>query len=183
MESGEMQNLAAVQVARQWSEYEPSFAIEWASGFNDADSRQQAYQGILQRWAGEDLESAGAWLLKQPVSENRDQLVETLVGSIGHQDPEMGVIWASGISGQQRREQMVEQYARVWLDQDREQALTWLEKNPLSPEALHRLINPGQPFPYEAASPGLETTPAESIAPAIPVMDLEMMRRYGLIPE
>ena len=46
-------------------QYEPSYAIEWASGFNDEDSRQQAYQGILQRWAGEDMESAGAWLLQQ----------------------------------------------------------------------------------------------------------------------
>ena len=169
-------------MARRWSEYEPSYAIEWASGFNDEDSRQQAYQGILQRWAGEDMESAGVWLLQQPQDSQRDQLVETFVHSVGHQDPEIGVIWASGMSGQEQRHQMVEQYARQWLDQDREKAMAWLEKNPLPPEALHRLLNPGQPVPSAPVNPYEAGAPANAVDSTM-IMDLEMMRRYGLLPE
>ena len=79
----------------------------------------------------------------------------------------------------QNRHQMVEQYARQWLDQDREKAMAWLER---ILTALHRLLNPGQPVPSEPVNPYEAGAPANAVDSTM-IMDLEMMRRYGLLPE
>jgi hypothetical protein len=70
------------------------------------------------------------------------------------------------------RLQTVEQYAQNWLRNDRDKAVKWLQQSDLPPETLVRLLRPET---SNQAQPGPRPTPS-------PQMDLEMMRRYGLIP-
>ena len=111
------------RIAQHWVRIDPRQALAAAAAL---PSNNDLGPLLIQRWAEFDGESARAWVLNQPESPVRREMLGALAQAITTRDPQSALALAQTLEGAERR-QVLEAVLAAWAKTDAPAALAALE--------------------------------------------------------
>jgi hypothetical protein len=76
----------------------PQAASAWAASFPDAETRDQLFANVMNRWAKTDPSAVATWLQTLAADSSRDAAVAAFASRIVSANPQAAVEWAATIS-------------------------------------------------------------------------------------
>lgn len=122
-----------------WLQTEPEKAADW--WIAQAPGSQTLIK-IMNVWAHNDPNAAGAWLGRQPAGPDSDPARMTFARQVSELDPESALQWAETISDPTLRESTIDHVFGDWRARDATAAQTFLQKTTWPEERVARLVPP-----------------------------------------
>ncbi len=127
-ERGPAREQALLHIAHSWLARDPENAMAAVDGLGRQADGWRA--GLVGQWAERDREAATAWVLAQPASAARAQMVEGLAGAIAQSSPMEALGFADQFTGNERNV-ATEAAFRTWGEKDPGAALeAWTQRRP-----------------------------------------------------
>jgi hypothetical protein len=134
--------------------------------------RTQARQIIAQRWAQTDPSAAFAWILQQPSSQARSQMLQGVIRTFAKQDLDSARALADTLTGNERSTAMLA-IAAPWAAQDPQAAAAWVVSLDSLQERMQALQSIGVQLAHSAPSALkqlLEALPASDATNLVPTI-------------
>lgn len=111
----------------------PAFRARLAQEANPLRRFQDALE-YMEDWVSADPEDALAWLMEQPRSERRDEVIRLAIGQFAESDPKAAAIWAHGnLTGDALNNSLI-LITEEWALRNGAEAADWLNTLPPSHE-------------------------------------------------
>jgi len=94
-----------------------------------SESEHQMIRGLVERWAGSNLDEAGSWLDTLPSSSLRDSAVAGFIGKVAKANPQVALEWAATISDENTAGEQRTSILESWRKKDPDSARAWQSKN------------------------------------------------------
>ena len=120
---------------------------------SEGDAREGALNSVVQQWAQDDPNSAGAWIQSLTDSGTRTEALNSFISTISMSDPEVAVKWAETIQEDDARLAQFEIIAGNWMGMDETAAKNWISKSPLPKTVKDRLLNKREDAPPIVITP------------------------------
>ncbi len=119
-------------LGHKWAALDPQSAASYALAHEtinpESSSLSTMFGAAMNSWVNDDPYAASRWATELPVGNQRDRAAAALAQSAVRSEPNGALQWAAGIADETLRRQTVEACFGKWLNQDRAQAVTWMEQ-------------------------------------------------------
>jgi len=122
-----------------WLQTEPERAADWWVAHAPGP---QTLIKIMNVWAHNDPNGAGAWLGRQPAGPESDPARMTFARQVAEIDPESALRWAETIGDHAQRESTIDHVFGHWRSRDAMAAESFLQKSTWPEERVARLAAP-----------------------------------------
>ncbi|HXK22162.1 MAG TPA: hypothetical protein VMS55_05735 [Myxococcota bacterium] len=130
--------------------------VDWVARAPETPENDQVLVVAYQKWAGDDRDSALAWM-RQKQAEAPDprlrKLYSAYARNLATTSPAEAIQWAERIENESEREEVLIEVAGRWRSQDQAAADAWLAGSPLSKTARERVRTPAPVGQAEPPSP------------------------------
>jgi len=106
------------ELLRQRALTDPKQVSQWVGQFPEGAAREQALQGLISIWVGQDANGVAQWLQSLRQTPSRDVAISAFSGTVADQFPAIAFQWAATIPDSTLRCQQLENVAGTWLKQD-----------------------------------------------------------------
>lgn len=130
---------SAQNIARYWSQFEPTAAAEWASTLPESH-RSNVYGQITENWIQHDPVAVTEWIQEMPLNNSRDAATQKLVNSISSIDPDTAFEWAETISDETERHNTIRNLIYRWENSNPEAARSAVEAANITEKQRERLL-------------------------------------------
>jgi hypothetical protein len=148
---------------RKLAETDPHLAAASAMKLNDP-GRQQALEGALIVWAGQNLEAAISWVGELPEGVLKDGVERSVAYEAARTDPLTALNLVSSQSSSPERDNLIAYAVAQWADIDPKSAANWASQaksGPLKDEMMKMIAtNWAESDPAAAAALALHSLPA-----------------------
>lgn len=144
---GEMQTLAAVEVARALASQNAEAALAWAKTLPTDAVRSLAMKRALEIWATTDLPAASRYVATLPAGPEQTTAAATLALPLAAADPKNALSWAQALPATETRRSALAVIADTWAQHDASAATRWVAEQPsstldtLAPQTLNAALS------------------------------------------
>jgi hypothetical protein len=121
---GDVQTMAAVQIARAFADRNIDLALEWVKSLSIDLTRWTAFNSVLSVWAQKDPSAAARYVLEMPPGQPLDFAARHLAMILAA-NPREAVMWADALPSESAKESARPMIASTWAQRAPAEAVNW----------------------------------------------------------
>ena len=138
--SGSRISSPAGLISREWAEYDPVAAAEWAASIPHEVEQIKAYESLAREWAEYDPVATSQWIDGLPVGEARDGATTSLVAEVRRLEPATAFQWANTITNELERFNQLRDVLSVWRSSDSQAAQNAINNANITAQQREQLL-------------------------------------------